>query len=414
MAMEPTDVAGGPGRGRPRRGRAEPARAAARRGPRAPPARRGRALCPQGLPAREHAPRAARRGSRRRASPSSTCTPTSRRPRRARRRCRSGDEVTFHTTRAQDAIAVMDRKNVRTMVNLTGGTGRGLEKAIAAFDRAYPGRFHTCTEPIVRAASATRATRSSRPTPSSAARRAGARGLKVLKTLGLFLREQLTEGPLVKVDDRRFDPMWEACAAAPPARLHPRLRPRGVLPPDRPLQRALRRARPPPRLVLPREGLPEPSPSSWPPATACSRATRRRSFVALHVGHDAENLAFVAESLDRFPNMTVELGARIGELGRQPRASRQVLRASTRTASSSAPTPSRRPTARSTRSRSSRTSSTRSTTASSRPRTSTSTTRRRPVPPQGRWRIYGLGLPDGILKKVYHEQRRCGCWGCTS
>jgi predicted TIM-barrel fold metal-dependent hydrolase len=25
------------------------------------------------------------------------------------------------------------------------------------------------------------------------------------------------------------------------------------------------------------------------------------------------------------------------------------------------------------------------------------------VPPQGRWRIYGLGLPDGILKKVYYE-----------
>ena len=26
-----------------------------------------------------------------------------------------------------------------------------------------------------------------------------------------------------------------------------------------------------------------------------------------------------------------------------------------------------------------------------------------PVPPQGRWRIYGLGLPDAILRKVYHS-----------
>ena len=25
------------------------------------------------------------------------------------------------------------------------------------------------------------------------------------------------------------------------------------------------------------------------------------------------------------------------------------------------------------------------------------------VPPQGRWRIYGLGLPEPILKKVYHD-----------
>ena len=26
-----------------------------------------------------------------------------------------------------------------------------------------------------------------------------------------------------------------------------------------------------------------------------------------------------------------------------------------------------------------------------------------PVPPQGRWRIYGIGLPEEILKKVYYE-----------
>ena len=25
------------------------------------------------------------------------------------------------------------------------------------------------------------------------------------------------------------------------------------------------------------------------------------------------------------------------------------------------------------------------------------------MPPQGRWRIYGLGLPEGILKKVYED-----------
>jgi len=25
------------------------------------------------------------------------------------------------------------------------------------------------------------------------------------------------------------------------------------------------------------------------------------------------------------------------------------------------------------------------------------------IPPQGRWRIYGIHLPDGILRKVYHD-----------
>jgi predicted TIM-barrel fold metal-dependent hydrolase len=25
------------------------------------------------------------------------------------------------------------------------------------------------------------------------------------------------------------------------------------------------------------------------------------------------------------------------------------------------------------------------------------------IPPQGRWSIYGVGLPDSILRKIYHD-----------
>src|SRR5258708_30941018 len=45
------------------------------------------------------------------------------------------------------------------------------------------------------------------------AHKAGARGLKVVKTPGLYLREQGTEGKLIRVDDPRFDLMWEAAGA---------------------------------------------------------------------------------------------------------------------------------------------------------------------------------------------------------
>jgi predicted TIM-barrel fold metal-dependent hydrolase len=41
------------------------------------------------------------------------------------------------------------------------------------------------------------------------ARKSGAFGLKVLKMLGLVLRERITDGKLAKIDDPRFDPMWE-------------------------------------------------------------------------------------------------------------------------------------------------------------------------------------------------------------
>jgi hypothetical protein len=79
-------------------------------------------------------------------------------------------------------------------------------------DRAYPGRFATFTEPWY--------SRSNQPDypkfqadALARARKDGAMGLKVLKTLGLYLRENLTTGSLVKIDDKRFDTMWEQCAA---------------------------------------------------------------------------------------------------------------------------------------------------------------------------------------------------------
>src|SRR5262249_40120245 len=50
----------------------------------------------------------------------------------------------------------------------------------------------------------------------------------------------------------------------------------------------------------------------------------KTQFVALHVGN-AEDLGWVSEWLDRYPNLSVEIGARIGELGRQPRAARKFF-----------------------------------------------------------------------------------------
>ena len=125
-------------------------------------------------------------------------------------------------------------------------------------------------------------------------------------------------------------------------------------------------------------------------------------FVGLHVGHNAENLELVSQSLDRFPNFTVETGARIGELGRQPRTARRFFEKHQDRiffGTDAIPPPAGE-------------------------RTPQQVFKDElyeiyyrfletedeyfdyapaPAPPQGRWRIYGIGLPDGILKKVYHE-----------
>ncbi len=87
-----------------------------------------------------------------------------------------------------------------------------LEETIRRYQKPHPERFLVFVEPWW--------SRVNEPGYSQfqadelvRARRAGAYGLKVLKTLGLYLREGITTGPLLKVDDRRFDLMWEACGS---------------------------------------------------------------------------------------------------------------------------------------------------------------------------------------------------------
>lgn len=108
----------------------------------------------------------------------------------------------------ENCLAVMDRKNVRIMVNLTGGYGQGVREAIGKLQDAHPGRFVVFTEPAyVKASDPGYATFQADQIED--AYKAGARGLKILKTLGLYLRER-GNNKLIPIDDPRFDQMWEA------------------------------------------------------------------------------------------------------------------------------------------------------------------------------------------------------------
>ena len=158
------------------------------------------------------------------------------------------------------------------------------------------------------------------------AHRVGARGLKVLKTLGLYLRENISTGPLVRVDDKRFDTMWEACGSLGiPVAIHVSDPEAFFLPIDRFNERFEELNNHPDWSFYGGD-----FPSNAELLEARNRVLARHpktQFIVLHVGNDAENLPYVSECMDRFPNMHVELGARIGELGRQPRTHRGVASA---------------------------------------------------------------------------------------
>jgi len=298
----------------------------------------------------------------------------------------------------EELLAVMDAKNIRTMVNLTGGCGKGVRECVARYDRPHPGRFVTFTEPWW-----SKAHEAGYPQfQADAIARAkadGARGLKILKTLGLYLRERTVEGPLVKIDDKRFDPMWDACGQLGlPVAIHVSDPEAFFLPADRTNERFEELNNHPDWSFHGRD-----FPSNAELLEARNRVFARHpktQFITLHVGNFAENLAYVSECLDRFPNMHVEIGARIGELGRQPRTSRRFFeRYQDRILFGTDAVPGGVET----------------------PQQIFGTALYEiyyrfletedeyfdyapaPVPPQGRWRIYGLGLPPGILEKVYNR-----------
>ena len=298
---------------------------------------------------------------------------------------------------AADLVKTMDAVSLRTMVNLTGGAGEDLASAIASFDRAFPQRFVSMTEPTW--------TRAGEPGYAawqaeeiSKAKAAGAVGLKILKTLGLYLRDGGPQGKLVRVDDPRFDPMWDACGRLGlPVAMHVGDPEAFFLPIDRFNERYEELSAHPDWSFYGND-----FPAFKAILDARDRVFARHpktTFVALHVGHWAENLAAVGEMLDRFPNVNVEIGARIGELGRQPRTARRFFDTyQDRILFGTDAIPLGTETPQQVFGadlyhiyyRFLETDDEYFDYAPAR------------VPPQGRWRIYGLALPEAILRKVYY------------
>lgn len=301
-----------------------------------------------------------------------------------------------------ELLPVMDRKNIQAMVNLTGGYGDGLREAITKFDKAHPGRFLTFAEPAWAMTMEPDYPKRQADLLEKAVKQDGARGLKVLKTLGLYLRSQLTTGTLVQVDDKRFDPMWEVCGALGiPVAIHVSDPVAFFLPTDRHNERFEELNNHPDWSFHGRD-----FPSNAALLDARDRVFARHSktqFVALHAGNFAEDLGHVSARLDRMKNMHVDIAARIGELGRQPRAAKRFFdRYQDRILFGTDAVPH----------------------GDEYPQqvfgdqlyeiyyrfleTEDEYFDYAPakVPPQGRWQIYGVGLSDAVLKKVYQTNAR--------
>jgi predicted TIM-barrel fold metal-dependent hydrolase len=213
--------------------------------------------------------------------------------------------------------------------------------------------------------------------------KAGAQGLKVYKTLGLSIRDSV--GKLLALDDPRFAPIWETAGNLNiPVMIHSSDPVAFFQPLDGNNERYEELVnRPdwhfygkdfPPSMILIERFL---------------RLVERHpqtNFIGSHVMSYAENLGFVAQALDRYPNLYVDMTERIGELGRQPYSARKFLIQHADRVLFGSDYP---------------------------PNKDIYRTNFRFLETddeyfdygrnQGRWRIYGVYLPDEALRKIYYE-----------
>lgn len=215
----------------------------------------------------------------------------------------------------------------------------------------------------------------------------GALGLKLFKSFGLTIKN--AEGKLIRIDDPQFDPIWRTCGELKlPVIMHTADPVAFFQPIDANNERWEELSRHP----------------DWSfhgpefPAREALLAARNRiiarhpdtQFIGAHVANQAEDLATVAQWLEQYPNLSIEIASRINELGRQPFTAREFLiKYQDRVMfGTDGPWPELRltyywrflethdeyfP-----------------------------YSEKQPLP-QGMWRIYGVKLPDEVLKKIYHE-----------
>ena len=211
----------------------------------------------------------------------------------------------------------------------------------------------------------------------------GAIGLKVYKNLGLNLRD--SKGKRVPVDDERLDFIWEECAKLNiPVLIHSG-EPKAFFDPIDKFNERWLHAREKPNSF--RSG------DQYPAFDKVMleqhnmfRKHSKTTFINAHFGWYANDLSKLSKILDELQNVSVEFGAVINELGRQPRAAKKffieyqdrilfgkdiykkdeyyiyfrVLETSDEYIQYY---------------------------------------RKR----HGLWRLYGMGLPDDVLKKIYYE-----------
>jgi len=283
----------------------------------------------------------------------------------------------------------MDELDLRCAVNLSGGFGAQLDQMLARFHKAAPDRLLIfCNLDFSRIDEEDFGLKMAAFLTDARAR--GVSGLKIFKDLGLTVKDR--SGRIVPVDDPRLDPIWaKAGELGMPVLIHSADPIAFFQPVDQFNERWMQLKRHPdwsfygPQFPRREEVLAQ--------RNRVIKRHPRTTFIGAHIAEYSEDLRSAAALLDQCPNLYVDISGRVSELGRQPYSARRFLMwYQDRVLFGTDRYPGR-----------------------------ADQPRHRiyyrfletadeyfdyydhPFPPSGDWKIYGVFLPDEVLKKIYHD-----------
>ena len=226
-----------------------------------------------------------------------------------------GHQYRMPTQDLAPVVAAMDSLNLQIMVNLSGRSGAELEQSVKNIDDHYPNRFVVFANINFDGVGSEGWTEQAVNQFEQDVKH-GARGLKIYKSLGMYSKD--SEGNRIAVDDPRLDPIWDKCAelgvpvlihSADPKPFWDEL--------DADNERWLELK------THPRRKRSDTDPAPWEQIIEEQHSMFKKhpntTFINAHMGWYANDLGTLGKLLDEIPNMNVGIGAIIAELGRQPR-----------------------------------------------------------------------------------------------
>lgn len=281
-------------------------------------------------------------------------------------------------------LQVMNQVGVEKIVNITMQTGEAAHRIMKRFHETDRNRFHTIGWMDWTGVERSDFIQLTLDRLEALAER-GACGIKFWKDFGLTLTD--SSGNLLRIDDERFAPVFEKAAELGMAVMFHTADPAAFFKPINAQNERYEELAAHPDWAY--SSVPA---EKWDLLEQRNRVFTRHpntTFVGAHVGESGEDLAFVRKMLVEHPNVLIDISARTPELGRQPYTARKLFLdfpdrilfgtdllpepemyrlyyRFLQTADEYFQYPSH-------------------------------------ASRQGRWNIYGLFLPDDVLRKVYRE-----------